>query len=229
MHYRLYLLICLLLSGCGMTNVLQKSPADDAVFNTDERPMATTLVYDCDGFEFVARRGPGEMALWLPDQYVVLSQAASASGVLYEEGDISFWSKGSEVMLMVVDQSYQNCRLQPARVPWEDARRRGVDFRAVGNEPGWTLEIQSGRQLLFVYGYGIQRVLVSDPVEENAGTTRVYTGASGGRELRVEIVEQACVDTMSDDQFSNRTVVVFDNQRFEGCGENLDYPWEDLD
>ena len=35
-------------------------------FHPDERPLAKTLVYDCNGFEFVTRLGPGEMALWLP-------------------------------------------------------------------------------------------------------------------------------------------------------------------
>jgi putative lipoprotein len=207
--------------------MLQPLAADEPDMQADERPLATTLVYDCNGYEFVARLGPGEMALWLPDQYVVLPQVRSASGALYEEGDISFWSKGDDAMLTVADQIHQNCHLQPQRVPWEDARRRGVDFRATGNEPGWHLEIKSGKQVLFVYAYGMQRALVSNPTEEIADSTRVYTGVSGGRELQVEILEQACVDNMSGDQFPNRVVVTFDNTRYEGCGQDLEYPWEE--
>jgi putative lipoprotein len=227
MRYCLCLLLCLPLAGCAASDMLQPLSADEPDLQPDERPLATTLVYDCSGYEFVARLGPGEMALWLPEGYVVLPQVRSASGTLYEEGDISFWSKGDDAMLTVVDQMYQNCHLQPQRVPWEDARRRGVDFRAIGNEPGWYLEIQSGKQLLFVYGFGVQRALVSDPAEEKTDTARVYSGASGGRELQVEILEQACADTMSGEQFPNRVVVIFDDMRYEGCGQDLEYLWEE--
>lgn len=227
MRYRLCLLLCLSLSGCAGSAPLQPLSAEEPEMLPDERPLATTLVYDCSGYEFVARLGPGEMALWLPEGYVVLPQVRSASGTLYEEGEISFWSKGDDAMLTVVDQMYQDCHLQPQRVPWEDARRRGVDFRATGNEPGWYLEIQSGKQLLFVSGYGLQRVLVPDPTEEKTDAARAYSGVSGGRELQVEILEQACADTMSGEQFSNRVVVTFDDMRYEGCGQDLEYLWEE--
>jgi putative lipoprotein len=227
MRYRLCLLLCLLVPGCAVSDLLQPPAAEEPGFQPDERPLATTLVYDCDDYEFVARLGPGEMALWLPDQYIVLPQVRSASGTLYEEGDISFWSKGDDAMLTVADQIYQQCQLQPQRVPWEDARRRGVDFRAIGNEPGWFLEIQSGKQLLFVYGYGIQRALVPGPTEDNTDTVRMYSGMSGEHELQVEIVEQTCSDNMSGEQFPNRVVVIFDDTRYEGCGQDLEYLWEE--
>ncbi|MCB1690677.1 MAG: MliC family protein [Halioglobus sp.] len=229
MLLRLCVLMCLSLAGCGAGNAFRSFSADSSNFNPDERPLATTFVYDCNGYEFIARLGPGEMAMWLPDQYVILSQVRSASGTLYEEGDISFWSKGEEAILTVAGQSYLNCQLQPERVPWEDARRRGVDFRAVGNEPGWHLEIQSGRQLLLVLGYGMQRNLVPDPVAIDRGTTRVYTGTAGTRDVQVEILEQPCVDTMSGQQFPYRVAVMFDNAHYEGCGQYLEYPWQDLE
>mgnify|MGYP003654375749 FL=1 len=160
MPFRLFVLLYLSLTACGSSGPMQSVFSDAGDFRPDDRPLATTLVYDCNGYDFIARLGPGEMAVWLPDRYTVLSQVRSASGTLYEEGDIAFWSKGDDAILTVVDQSYMNCQLQPRRVPWEDARRRGVDFRGVGNEPGWHVEIQAGRQILFVSGYGSERVLV---------------------------------------------------------------------
>jgi uncharacterized membrane protein len=229
MNLRVAALISLTLAGCGAGNVIPGFSADGGSFIPDERPLATTFVYDCNGYDFVARLGPGEMAIWLPDDYVVLSQVRSASGTLYEEGDISFWSRGDEAMLTVAGQSYLNCQLQPERVPWEDARRRGVDFRATGNEPGWHLEIQNGRQLLFVSDYGMKRDLAKNPVATDKDDVRVYTGNAGGREMQVEILEQACVDTMSDQQFPYRTVVTFNNVHYEGCGQYLEYPWQDLE
>tara|TARA_R110002111_G_scaffold152520_1_gene219250 strand:- start:867 stop:1556 length:690 start_codon:yes stop_codon:yes gene_type:complete len=229
MPFRLFVLLYLSLTACGSSGPVQSVFSDAGDFRPDDRPLATTLVYDCNGYDFIARLGPGEMAVWLPDRYTVLSQVRSASGTLYEEGDIAFWSKGDDAILTVVDQSYMNCQLQPRRVPWEDARRRGVDFRGVGNEPGWHVEIQAGRQILFVSGYGSERVLVIDPAVDKNDTSRVFTGASGSRELQVEIVEQPCVDTMSGEQFPYRVAVTFNNTHYEGCGRDLDYPWEDLD
>ena len=229
MPIRIFVLLCLSLAACSSYKPLQQFSADSSDFHPDDRPLATTLVYDCNGFDFVARLGAGEMAVWLPEGYTILSQVRSASGTLYEEGDISFWSKGDEAMLTMAGQSYLNCQLQPERVPWEDARRRGVDFRGVGNEPGWHIEIQSGRQLLFVSDYGSERVLVQDPTETKTEDMRVYKGVSGGRDLQVDIVEQPCVDTMSDEQFPQRVTVQFDNVHYHGCGQYLEYPWEDFD
>jgi membrane-bound inhibitor of C-type lysozyme len=220
------LLFCFSLAACGGDDARRSESLGLADFTPDERPLATTLVYECNGYEFVARLGPGEMALWLEDRYVILSQVRSASGTLYEEGDISFWSKGDEAMLTVAGQNYQNCHLLPERVPWEDARRRGVKFRAAGNEPGWYLEIQGGRQLLFVADYGLQRVMVSDPVEERIDPAHVYHGTTGVDDLRVVIVDVPCFDTMSGDAFPSHVEVTLNGVTYPGCGRSLDYPWE---
>jgi putative lipoprotein len=184
------------------------------------------MVYDCNGYEFIARLGPGEMALWLPDRYVVLSRVRSASGTKYQEGDIEFWSKGDDAILSVAERDYLGCVQVPHKVPWEDARRRGVDFRAVGNEPGWSLEVQSGRRLLFVVDYGMRRVSTPDPGAQLEGQTRGYHARTESADLQVEIVAGQCVDTMSGEVFPSQVSVVLDGARFYGCGRDLDYPWE---
>lgn len=107
------ILLCLLLTACAGDDARRHQSADQADIRQEERPLATTLVYECNDYEFVARPGPGEIALWLADRYIVLSQVRSASGALYEKEDVAFWSKGDEAMLTVAGQSYQNCRLRP--------------------------------------------------------------------------------------------------------------------
>lgn len=224
-----WILICLSIAACGGEDARRGISLDGANFASDDRPLATTLAYDCNGYEFIARLGPGEMAVWLEEGYVILSQVRSASGALYEEGDISFWSKGDEAMLNVAEVSYQNCHLVPERAPWEDARRRGVDFRAVGNEPGWYLEVRSGRQLLFVGDPGLKRVIVTDQDEESVGVTHTHHGVTEAHNLLVEIVDEPCFDTMSGKAFPSRVVVTLDGTAFRGCGQNLDYPWLNLE
>jgi putative lipoprotein len=223
-HKFIVFFIYALLVGCAGDGV--RAANTDPAFRPDERPLAKTLVYDCNGFEFTARLGPGEMALWLPDRYVVLSQVRSASGTKYHEGDIEFWSKGEEALLMVGDRQYLNCTLVPHRVPWEDARRRGVDFRGVGNEPGWILEIQQGRHLLFIGDYGMRRVAAPDPGAQVEGLARSWHAITESAELQVEVVEEPCVDTMSGEAFPSRVTVTLDADILYGCGRDLDYPWE---
>ncbi|MCB1700739.1 MAG: MliC family protein [Pseudomonadales bacterium] len=216
--------LCALLVGCSGQGVVASESGSG--FKPDPQPSARTMVYDCNGFEFIARLGPGEMAIWLPDRYVVLPQVRSASGSKYQEEDIEFWSKGDEAMLTVGSQQYFNCAQMPQRVPWEDARRRGVDFRAVGNEPGWSLEIQDGRQLLFVGDYGMQRVATPDPGAQAQGDVRSWHAITESADLRVEVVEQPCADTMADEVYPSAVRVTLNGEMFQGCGRNLEYPWE---
>ncbi len=213
-----------LLVGCTGGGTRTAEPVSD--FHPDERPLAQTLVYDCNGYDFTARLGPGEMAVWLPDRYVILSQVRSASGTKYEEGDIQFWSKGEEAILSVGNQQYLNCVLTPWRVPWEDARRRGVQFRAVGNEPGWSLEIQQDRHLLFVGDYGMRRVATPDPGVQVQDDVRRYHAVTESADLKVEISEELCADSMSGEAFPSRVIVMLAGETFYGCGRDLDYPWE---
>ena len=37
---------------------------------------------------------------------------------------------------------------------WHAAKLRGVAFRAIGQEPGWLLEITNGEEILLVTDYG---------------------------------------------------------------------------
>ncbi len=227
MKWIYWILCCIALCACGGDDARRSQAADGSIVQPDHHSQTATRVYTCNGYEFIARAAPGEIALWLQDRYVVLPQVVSASGAKYEEGDVSFWSKGDEAMLTVAGQNYQSCHQSPQRVPWEDARRRGVDFRAVGNEPGWYLEIQSGQQLLFVGDFGAQRVIVPDAGEEREGSPRIYRGASGAYVLRVEIVDEPCSDSMSGETFPSRVAVTLNSSTYRGCGKQLNGPWDE--
>jgi putative lipoprotein len=215
-----------LMAACGGQDVRGTQPPPVTDWNSDPRPIGKTLVYECADYEFVTRLGPGEMAIWLEDRYMVLSQVRAASGVKYEEGDTVFWMKGEEASLLLDGQRFTGCQLNHARAPWEDARRRGVDFRAVGNEPGWHLEIQSGRQILFIGNYGMQRVMLPDPGQQQVGDTLVYEAAGNGNELRVEISGETCTDTMKGDAFPASVLLHLNGIEYRGCGMTLDHPWE---
>ena len=218
------LFVCAALLGCASGNSRSQGGGGD--FKPDPRPLATTMVYECNGYQFTARLGPGEMAVWLPDRYIVLSQVRSDSGILYQEGDVEFWQQGEEAVFTVGRQQFMNCAQNFRAVPWEDARRRGVDFRAVGNEPGWDLEIQDGRHLMMVSDYGMKRVITPDPGVSREDGTRVYHAVTESADLRVEIVEETCFDTMVDESYPSQVTVTLNGEVLRGCGRDLDYPWE---
>lgn len=215
----------LLLAAC-VSGSREQSVTDVAMAAV--APPAKTLVFECgDDYSFVARTGPGEMALWLQDRYQVLGQIPSASGSKYQDGSTVFWSKGTEATLITDGESYSGCTLAPARVPWEDARRRGVDFRATGNEPGWHLEMQRDRQILFVADYGMQRVLTPwVEAEANGDRGQGWHAVTGNSDLRIDILHQDCADTMADMSFSHTVQVRLDGREFQGCGMWLEHPWE---
>lgn len=185
-----------------------------------------TLVYECGDLEFIARTGPGEIALYLPDDYRVLGQERVASGARYSDGDVTLWTKGNEASLEIGSRRLTSCQLNPARAPWEEARRRGVSFRAVGQEPSWYLEIHPQRSTLFVAAYGNRRVLLPSAESVIEGAEEVYDLTDGQHDLKVEISLQYCADIMSGQAFDNRVIVTLNGERFDGCGSAL-APWWD--
>ncbi|MBE9538083.1 MAG: MliC family protein [Proteobacteria bacterium] len=219
----LFIGLCALqLSACSTETEREEAVAVPA----DSQPVGKTLVYECTGYEFIARTGPGEMAVWLEDRYLVMSREYSASGEKYVEGDVTFWSKGEEALLIIDNQKFGDCKLAPHRVPWEDARRRGVDFRAVGNEPGWTLEIRHDHHILFVGDYGMNRVLFPSPTQSTEGALTVYAASNDKLQLKVEILDELCTDTMKGDTFTSQVAVYLGDNTFTGCGNSLFSPWK---
>jgi putative lipoprotein len=214
MNPRAALVLCALLVACaGNSGKPGRVPPLSA---------GQTLVYECGEYEFVVRAGADEVALYLPDDYRVLGRVRSASGARYEDGELVFWSKGDEAMLDVGAKRYRGCLLNPSRGPWEDARRRGVSFRAVGQEPGWVLEIQPQRNMLLVADYGGRRVLLPTPDSELLDGVERYEAADDRHRLVVEIELRHCFDSMSGEAYSNRVRVILDQREYRGCGESLE-------
>ncbi|NCF18677.1 MAG: hypothetical protein GWP63_10570, partial [Haliea sp.] len=77
----------------------------------------------------------------------------------------------------------------------------------------------------FVGDYGMQRVMAPDPGEQREGDRRRYHAVDGNMDLRVEIVDQSCTDSMKGDSFPSRVSVRLNGEEFQGCGRDLDYPW----
>lgn len=100
-----------------------------------------------------------------------------------------------------------------------------VVFRALGQEPGWLLDIVPGVHLHYVGNYGeTERYTpVPRPMVEADGTV-VYHAVTEQTDLRVRITPEPCSDIMSGRRFPNSVTVTVDGETYTGCGDDLPDP-----
>ena len=104
---------------------------------------------------------------------------------------------------------------------WHAATLRGVSFRAIGQEPGWLLEITNGATILLITDYG-QKITTYPYVEPDVNQEQRRTVfAINKQNLEIVIQGKACTDSMSGERFSASVSVSVDGKQLEGCGRAL--------
>jgi len=110
-----------------------------------------------------------------------------------------------------------------ARMPsWEGARAAGVDFRGIGQEPGWILDIYTENRIRLTWDYGESTAdfPLPTPSTPQEGATR-YESAMNGRTLAVTIRRTPCQDAMSGEPYPSTVEVVIDGRTLTGCGRSI--------
>jgi uncharacterized membrane protein len=110
-----------------------------------------------------------------------------------------------------------------AQMPsWEGARAAGVDFRAVGQEPGWIVDVYAQGRIVALLDYG--ETLIEFPRPEPTypaeGSTRFETQA-GGHTLSITYRRFRCEDAMSGEAYPSAVEVVIDGRTLNGCGRSV--------
>ena len=180
-----------------------------------------STVYACgDRVRFSVRSLGRSLVLALPERTDTLLPVEAASGAKYGARTVTFWSKGEESTLEVGGAHHAGCRGRRAGDPWEEAMLMGVDFRAVGQEPGWALDLVDGGWVRYVGDYGATRAYAASArqVRGAAPGTAAWEAEPEGRNLRIEIRERPCQDAMSGESFTHAVTVRLDGQAVEGCG-----------
>ncbi len=72
----------------------------------------------------------------------------------------------------------------------------------------------------------MNRVLFPAPFMSTVGDLTIYSASNENGELKVEILEQLCTDTMKGDTFTSTVTLYLNAQTFMGCGNSLSSPWE---
>lgn len=135
---------------------------------------------------------------------------------------MTVWTKGLDEALLEVDsQTFTDCTRDPRREPCAEAKRRGVVFRAVGQEPGWHLEIREGERIRFVYDYGEHEAVVPAPEPTVDEATRTYRAETEAHDLIATLTDEPCTDAMSGERFPTTVTVVLNGETYRGCGRPL--------
>ncbi len=209
-------LVVALVVGCSDSGSDRQVPATP-------NHARTTLVYECeDGFEFVAALRNDTAWAFLPSGTVRLRYVVAASGVKYSDGETVLWSKGEEAVLETSRDGVRTCRINRARAIWEHAKLGGADFRAIGNEPGWHMEIAHD-SIRLVTDYGETRFAfpTPQPREDPVARRTTYMALSGSDTVRIELTGEGCRDTMSGEEFETTVTLTLGERTLRGCGRAL--------
>lgn len=158
-------------------------------------------------------------------QRLELPSVDAASGVRYaDDGGNQFWSSGNgETALMLAGEPRRNCVRSNRPSPWDVAADNGVGFRAVGQEPGWLVELEEGDggapSITAHLDYG-QRLVEATGLERDGQT---WSGrATDGTEVTLTVEDRDCADAMSGERFRAAAVLTVGGESYQGCGAWLD-------
>lgn len=106
---------------------------------------------------------------------------------------------------------------------WKKARSEGIQFRAVGNEPGWLIEIRDDQMIKFINDYG--DLEIKAPVDDlwlgPAGEDKIYYVENDVIQFQVIIMKKTYQDTISGENFPYQVRVVFPSKSYVGGGKLL--------
>ena len=104
---------------------------------------------------------------------------------------------------------------------WHKAKLRGVAFRAIGQEPGWLLEITDGTEIMLStdYGQSVNNYPYVEPVVYQEQRKTLYV--INDEDIEIEIRGQPCRDVMSGEEFAVSVTIVIADRELKGCGRAL--------
>jgi heat shock protein HslJ/uncharacterized membrane protein len=181
----------------------------------------------CDGPRYSTRRVPADS--WLASEYKLPRGSLRMLTGLEQIRVIEVSCGGSPwnafgARILEIDT-------ERALAPWDGVffeLERDHDFRGLGQEPGWQLEIRKGADIRFIYDYGQRTVTapVAKPQVDPESGTRTWQATSAGNDLRAVVVPVRCSDVMSGRPFPATVSVTLNGRSYRGCGQELATPFE---
>lgn len=216
----------LLLAACAQQPEQASAP--------EPAPEPQRIAFTCaDGYGFEAWFEPERVRVQVHGDSFTLPQVEAGSGTKYrgrvesQGGTVLLHTKDRRGYLRVPGLKMEGCEGTPVADAWQSARVRGVELRALGQEPGWWLELDRGRRTVVVTDYGRRVTEFPAPAErvdavltdlDGEATVRL---ARGGRDLTLSVAERRCTDVMSGFRHPLTVRLHLDGTRYDGCGRRL--------
>lgn len=219
--------IIIFIAGCNGAerDAVEVIPDTSALPDTMEIADAPVFRYVCpDGEEFSVQYRNGIARLILSDTSLELTRQEAASGSRYSRSGYDLRTRGPEATLTTPAWSSEACTSEyEGAAGWSAARERGVDFRAVGQEPGWMLEVFGDERMVLTTDYG-QEEHEFENIEISTDESQVETHYRASNEdgaIAVLVVAEPCQDIMSGEPFEASVTVDFGGRELRGCGRAL--------
>ncbi|MDI3515318.1 MAG: hypothetical protein PWP40_2547 [Rhodocyclaceae bacterium] len=184
-----------------------EAPRDAAALALDPQPP---LRFRC-GERTVTLRHFGELAtLEAGGRTYTLHPVRAASGarmVSVDDDRTSIWVKGDAARLELDGTAQPECRLVGDKPL----------FRAVGNEPGWRLDVRADGLSLLLDG-GDTHVFAPSPLVIDGDGLRSYEAVSAGGPLTALVFARYCEDAMSGMPHPDTVEVRWQDRVLKGCG-----------
>lgn len=178
--------------------------------------------YRCDAdVVFDAWQRADALRLDFMGQEHVLQAVESDTPSHYAGDTLQAWQEEDRFLVLLDARRYE-CPLDETIMR---AIESGVAYRAIGQEPGWLLEVFPDKEFVLHYDYGgetVQLPYVRPRATEGAST---YTATSGERQLTIRIEIAPCQDVMSGQPYTDTVSVHYRDATLErelqGCGRPL--------
>ncbi len=201
------------MTACVVSSRLPQAGSDHAV-------SPHTYVFMCpDESSYVVRATGSEAWVFRQDSGLRLEAVPGADPLRYAHNEVHLVVDGENGILSEPGKEALTCRNNRRRAVWEHAKLDGVDFRGIGHEPPWVLELREQARIVLITDYGAHRV--ERPLPQSISDQTLQTTRWDAGDLQIEITAEACRDTMSGEPFSSRVVVHWQGKVLTGCGRPL--------
>lgn len=245
----LFIMISLLIFGCGRDNNVMKQPNPQKVASLSGNWFGELPCADCDGISYKLSlnsdmtyndvsvyRGKDENPFFESGTWNFLTDSTiSLSG-----SNRKLLLSNNELIMLDIDgnriesgfSEMYHLRKEVVEESPDIYKRKfdaGIDFTARGNEPFWSVDIDFDKGVTFISMTDIPELAapVTEVIEELNGDVVRYHGVTQTGEIIVTISKEACFDNMSGEKFSHTVIVRAkkspddDLSEFTGCGKYL--------
>ncbi len=194
-----------------------------AVATDGMQPGARTFGLSCGSARYAAQIDGARALMSTPQGLLELPRDPGAKTETYSNGRATLVLEDGKARFGRGKALPAACKLGSEVSPWDAARLSGISFRALGNEPGWVMEIREGEGVRLVTNYGETRraLTYAAPQLDKKRSRAVYRVDDAQGPVEITVETRACTDSMSGERFPARVSVRVGTETLQGCGRAL--------